>query len=363
MFKTYLERICSDFAVTRNSTPFKNSKMASSIRNDGPKILEDEAFIDPSRFIISGSPGKGQWSEVPWIAIYDNRITKSAMIGYYIVYLFRADGKGVYLSLNQGYTYFATTYKKLAYVNIQKVTEYAKRRLQSSNYFSTEPIILSSNKDLPKGYEYGHICGKYYPLNAIPEDRQLLNDLRNMMGVYSELTGYLGLRNDYKERIERILSLPLEEQTDEEDNEFQTRVDISVPKESPRVAQKRPDPVIQNGTERWVGDPGISKGRLKDAYFLCEIDKKHLTFISASSGDPYMEGHHLIPLNRQEQYAFDLDVSENIISLCPICHRFVHLGKIEHKIDILKIIFSAKAKGLERMEIPITWEKLSEIYS
>ncbi|MDI5789132.1 DUF3578 domain-containing protein [Bacillus licheniformis] len=33
-------------------------------------------------------------------------LTTSATRGYYIVYLFSADGSGVYVSLNQGWTYF-----------------------------------------------------------------------------------------------------------------------------------------------------------------------------------------------------------------------------------------------------------------
>ena len=46
----------------------------------------------------------GNWAQLPWIAIFNPKITKSAQSGYYIVYLFREDMKGVYISLNQGVT-------------------------------------------------------------------------------------------------------------------------------------------------------------------------------------------------------------------------------------------------------------------
>jgi hypothetical protein len=38
------------------------------------------------------------------VAVFDRLITKTARQGFYIVYLFRGDLNGVYLSLNQGVT-------------------------------------------------------------------------------------------------------------------------------------------------------------------------------------------------------------------------------------------------------------------
>src|SRR5690606_14582516 len=55
---------------------------------------------------IVGSAGRGNFAEIPHICGFDLGITKSAQEGYYIVYLFSADSKRVYLSLNQGWTSF-----------------------------------------------------------------------------------------------------------------------------------------------------------------------------------------------------------------------------------------------------------------
>ena len=41
---------------------------------------------------------------VPWVTTFNTNITKSTQKGYYIVYLFHPEGKGVYLSLNQGWS-------------------------------------------------------------------------------------------------------------------------------------------------------------------------------------------------------------------------------------------------------------------
>jgi hypothetical protein len=53
---------------------------------------------------VKGSVGLGNWSETPWVGVFDPMVTESAQRGFYVVYLFRKDGSGVYLSLNQGTT-------------------------------------------------------------------------------------------------------------------------------------------------------------------------------------------------------------------------------------------------------------------
>jgi 5-methylcytosine-specific restriction protein A len=44
-----------------------------------------------------------------------------------------------------------------------------------------------------------------------------------------------------------------------------------------------------------------------------------------------MEAHHIIPLKLQERFSSSLDVYANLISLCPICHRKIHLGIKEER--------------------------------
>ena len=71
-------------------------------------------FIDPNIYIIKGSIGQGNWANVPWVSIYDKRITTSAIEGVYIVYLLSEDGEILYLTLNQVlyYAFTWTIYKQ-----------------------------------------------------------------------------------------------------------------------------------------------------------------------------------------------------------------------------------------------------------
>lgn len=62
-------------------------------------MIINETLIDNNNYKVA-SAGIGYWTEIPWIDVFDREITESAQKGYYVVYLFREDMSGVYLSLD-----------------------------------------------------------------------------------------------------------------------------------------------------------------------------------------------------------------------------------------------------------------------
>jgi predicted HNH restriction endonuclease len=54
---------------------------------------------------------------------------------------------------------------------------------------------------------------------------------------------------------------------------------------------------------------------------FCEQCKKQAPFSRKSDGSPYLEGHHKIPLSED-----GTDTLENVLALCPNCHREIHFG-------------------------------------
>jgi 5-methylcytosine-specific restriction protein A len=80
--------------------------------------------------------------------------------------------------------------------------------------------------------------------------------------------------------------------------------------------------------------------------YHCEIDQNHATFISQSLQNQYVEGHHLIPLEVQDEIDTSLDVYANIIALCPTCHRFLHFGLKDEKDKVLEHIFDTRQDRL-----------------
>ena len=173
MRETLLE-ILNSYLLAKTDDLEKNP-LADFIRHSAPLTIRTKAAIAPN-YKIQGSPGQGNWAEVPWLCIFDKEITTSAQRGYYIVYLFRSDMSGVCLSLNMGWTQFKNRFKPLrvAQRKISGTAGVCQGLLRSSlSDFSYEAISLLPTKPLAGGYELGHICGKVYPGDNIPEDKTL----------------------------------------------------------------------------------------------------------------------------------------------------------------------------------------------
>src|SRR5215510_1600417 len=100
MLKNALFRIAREFPTARQERTPKGHPLAQYIRGDAADDVRD-ALGDLSRGLATkGSAGAGNWADVPWLAVFDPLVTTSATRGYYVVYLFSADGREVHLSLN-----------------------------------------------------------------------------------------------------------------------------------------------------------------------------------------------------------------------------------------------------------------------
>lgn len=91
----------------------------------------------------------------------------------------------------------------------------------------------------------------------------------------------------------------------------------------------------------------IRKQAIELAQYKCEIGPEHESFIAKSNLKPYMEGHHAIPVSKQEKFAFSLDVYANVVCLCPFCHRKLHYGVDSDKEAMLdKLYFNRRERLL-----------------
>lgn len=84
--------------------PFAGAPIGQVIKEEIPEALRNKLSL--TDYVIKGSIGNGNFASIPWIAIMDKEITTSTRKGFYIVFLFSSDGQRIYLTLNQGITYF-----------------------------------------------------------------------------------------------------------------------------------------------------------------------------------------------------------------------------------------------------------------
>ena len=132
-----------------------------------------------------------------------------------------------------------------------------------------------------------------------------------------------------------------------------------------RKGQKKPiETILSSTTNRAVPkrDASVAINALCIANHKCEVNPSHKTFIRKKTTIPYMESHHLIPISRFRDFNYSIDVEENIVSLCPNCHRLLHHGKMSEKEPILRSLLLQRIAGLKQCGISITLDKLKEYY-
>ena len=83
------------------------------------------------------------------------------------------------------------------------------------------------------------------------------------------------------------------------------------------------------------------------AYPAC----KHLLF-KRRSGKVYLEAHHLIPISVCKEFSSNIDIPENIVCLCPSCHREVHHGEDAEK--IITELYEERKEALEKKNIKLS---------
>ena len=134
---------------------------------------------------------------IPWISILNPELTTTTQAGLYIVYLYSADMKKLFLSMNQGYTrheevaeqsgYKGKAKRERACDTLRAEAQDLLAGLQARELVpdrNIESIALGADGDLPRGYEAGHIVGFEYSFNKFPSEDVLQNDLDAMFTIY-----------------------------------------------------------------------------------------------------------------------------------------------------------------------------------
>jgi len=154
----------------------------------------------------------------------------------------------------------------------------------------------------------------------------------------------------------------LDEYFSQDEDSFQEGIQ-NIPAES----LKTQGPIVRPSTSvvktgRYPRSAERSAAALLNARHLCEIDGSHETFISKKSGTQYVEAHHLIKMECQADFGYSLDVEENIVSLCPNCHKRLHHGKYPEIEAILRRLLTSREFGLKGRGILKPHDKLLEQY-
>lgn len=204
-----LETVLNNY-LTETKKDFAGNWLAATLRRG---FDADELSFNNDKIKVYGSGGSGGWAGAPWIAICDTEMTTSVQRGFFVVYLFSEDMKRVYLSLNQGWTFWEKEFKndnfeQSAVDKVKEVSSYFQSKLSIRNTALPMKLATTSSKSskLALGYEAGEIYSIEYDANDLPGNSVLVKDVELMWSKLMDVKSLMQDAGDLTESVTYILN-------------------------------------------------------------------------------------------------------------------------------------------------------------
>lgn len=240
------------------------------------------------------------------------------------------------------------------------VTAYKTRQSNPSlkRHIKTNEKIIDCSFSIESDYMYDlRNCKNKFIINIAEYNTYMFRLQRFYRGTYPKLD----------EEIVSYLKEYLNPVEFDESFIFQEEVQIVEAKALASDSKEKPSYTTGANGRQIAKKSRIAKAALAKAGFKCASNDKHVTF-RTTRGDVYMEGHHLIPCTcKNSDYFWDyfkinIDCVENIVSLCPTCHRLAHFGSEKERNELLKKLYDYQIKNLQEIGIDISLDELIKRY-
>ena len=294
MLRTFLENTSLELSYGVPDV-YKEHPLAISIREDGKKIIQSLLPSHLKDYKVEGSAGRGQWADIPWVAIYNCSITDKASQGYYPVYLIPNSSNKIIFGLAQSFQEAEKEFGKHSNENLDKQAEIMRMKIpEFSDYFSSSiPQIDISGR---LNYRNGHVYHIEYEATNLPTEEKLIDDLHKMLDAYETLFFRGGRDSD---------NFSISEQKDEEitiEETYKKKVHYLI--ERPNSSQ-------------------IKKIKRKLGY-MCQGCGFDFEKVYGELGKEYIEAHHLIPISELKKGESRKITEKDFSVLCANCHRMIH---------------------------------------
>ncbi len=345
------------------------------------KIITEQILKLKIHAIVDTANNNEDYNILPVVFIY--KVLKELQIQYNINEI----------SIDHLYTYIMTCKN---YSQWQQAVEYIKNNSPVSEYvsyykgnsriqtvirnntnlfiFTSQTIALNPSFD---DYFYRNFMQKYdiEELNEI-----LLRDVDYSYFLYNIQDFNINLINEPQCEINIEENVAIQEkeiieseESDEEKddnyidkidniNEYNVNPDVAVGASEIAPAQYSETSI----SRKYRRNPLLGRIAIQNAYYACENNHEHKTFKSAKTQKNFMEAHHLVPVKYQQKiwqkYNINVDCVENIVSLCPTCHRAFHNGTKEVKAQLIENIYNQIVPRYNSIGFEITLDEIKELY-
>lgn len=236
--------------------------------------------------------------------------------------------------------FLSTNYSVPELIDDLKIYMYSLQlsKLRYTNFENTIDEIISI-------YDSDYDINKELVLNFVIENRNIFEPI--LINVYNV------------EDAEDI------EDTEKENDIDSTDITIDINPDG-----DRPEPRIDDTTI-------VGKRQLKSIFamrkkiareksgYKCELEtyKGCRYFTSKTTKQNYVEVHHFVPREFRNNFENSVDVLANYITLCPHCHRMIHLATDRERVDIIRFIYSKRKGRLKNCGLEVEFEDLKNFYN
>lgn len=242
---------------------------------------------------------------------------------------------------------------------------YLTRRNSSNNqhiaFKKTGDLITAEILDNPKGQEQKYFAFRYLTMLML-NDNYTYDFTKTISKCYDRQISTLDKLTDYINITKKTLLIK-----DAKEEELEISLEM-VQEEFTDVTKEPIFSISKSGRRKYKTRKNIKDAKISDSNYTCECnDETHLYFISEATNENYVEGHHIIPMEFQRMYWEDkrknLDVAQNIVPLCPHCHKRIHHGIKNERIEVIKKIYEKNKERLQELDEGLTMEILASYYN
>lgn len=138
-------------------------------------------------------------------------------------------------------------------------------------------------------------------------------------------------------------------------------------------------PIVEDRPEEYIDDTSEEgKSIVKEVYYRkkrqarklsgykCALEKINncnpIYFTAKLNNQNYLELHHLIPKEFRNNFAYSIEVLANYVTLCPRCHRQIHLAVDKERRHLINALYADREVRLSRVGLQLELSELYEYY-
>ena len=133
------------------------------------------------------------------------------------------------------------------------------------------------------------------------------------------------------------------------------------------TAESYIDETTETGRMRIKAIYNLKKRQAKiQSSYTCALEKinncKPIYFTAKINNKNYLEAHHFIPREFRNDFSYSIEVLANYITLCPRCHRQIHLAVDRERKHLINALYEDRKNRLELVGLKLDLGKMYDYY-